>query len=100
MSKTIDHFKGQTFEHGYAVRFLYRLVRCGRQNCTKFHGPYLYKRISQRIGRRRVQRRELYIGACGSAAEQAILREKLAAEAHAERPEEEEQQPEGGGGDE
>ena len=48
-----------------------------------------YKRITQRIGRRRVQRRELYIGACGSEAEQAVLREKLAAEAHAERTEEE-----------
>jgi hypothetical protein len=88
MSKTIDHFKGQTFEHGYAVLFLYRLVRCGRKHCTKFHGPYLYKRITQKRGRRRVQRRELYVGACGSEAEQAVLWEKLAAEASAEQQQE------------
>lgn len=69
----------------HAARYyLYKHIRCGKKYCRRCpHGPYLYERRLIKVGRAR-KRREIYVGKVGSEAEQKILSDLLAFEAHLE----------------
>ena len=77
-------FQGVRPQDGHTGWYLYKMIRCGKRNCTKCpHGPYLYERLII-SGRSKSKFIERYIGKGGSEKEQAVLSATLAVEAHLE----------------